>query len=763
MLCVTETPGPGGSGETGKARTEPRPVSTAAWAFGRALRQRRQAKGFALRELQKLAYVDKSLISRVERGLTPPSVEFAEACDRALDAGGTLVLLAEAARAEPYVHLPPPPSHFVGRDEHLLLLDETVFSGPSKVVFVAGPPGVGKTALVLKWANRRQERFDGVLWSDLRGYAAGSPAQPADILDDLLRCVGVRPDRIPAEEHMRLALLRGLLRGQRTLVVLDNALDSHQVRPVLPGTPDTAVLITSRRRLSGLVVGSGAVQVSLEPLEDPEAAQLMADLIGDERAAGDPEAVSRLVRLCASLPLAVNIAAERIATHPHQSIDELSRELVAEGRRLELLAVDDDAVGIRAAFSWSYRALDTETARMFRLLGLHPGPRFTAGAAAALSGLPEHEARRLVDKLVQAYLVQQIGPQYYRFHDLLRVYAADEAAVDRWRHERQAAVSRLAHWYLHAANAASWTLTPARDHHVDLGPPPHGVEPPRFTTFDEAYIWCASEMPSITGVAQLALDHGLYEIGWRLPVELFDYHLLGRPWQTWISSHDVAIESAKAGGDLGGLAWSAINLAEAHRRRGDLDRAHELYSQAVELADEIGPNPSLGWALVGLGNIAHEKEDYEEAVRLVEQGLAVNAEIRYQLGEATARVHLGRAYRGLGERDLALEHGLRALDVYAKDADQHGMGFALVPLARTCRRFGELEQALGYCDQALTAYRNCGDIWGQADALDERGCALAELGRGDQALAAWRDALQLVMDLDDRKASVLRGRIEGAV
>ncbi len=759
MLLVTENSGSARSGETGKAR----PVSTAALTFGRALRQRRQARGLALRELQKTAYVDKSLISRVERGLTPPSAEFAEACDRALDAGGALIVLAEAARAEPYVHLPPAPDHFVGRAEQLALLDEKIFTEAAKVVFVAGPPGVGKTALVLNWANRRQEEFDCVLWSDLRGYAAGSPAQPADILDDLLRCVGVRPDRVPAEEHMRLALLRGLLRGQRTLVVLDNALDSHQVRPVLPGTPDTTVLITSRRRLSGLVVGTGAVQVSLEPLQDLEAARLMADLIGDERAAGDPEGVGRLVRLCAALPLAVNIAAERVATHPHQSVGDLARELVAEGRRLELLAVDDDAVGVRAAFSWSYRALETDTARMFRLLGLHPGPRFTAGAAAALAGLPEHDARRLLDKLVHAHLVQQVGARYYRFHDLLRVYAAEEAAAARWRDEREAAVSRLTHWYLYAANAASWTLTPARDHHIDLGPAPEGVEPLRFATFDEAYIWCASEMPSITGVARLALDHGLYEIGWRLPVELFDYHLLGRPWQTWISSHEVAIESAEAGGDLGGLAWSAINLAEAHRRRGDLDRARELFGRAVELSEEIGENPSLGWALVGLGNIAHEREDYAEAVRLVEQSVEVNARIGYRLGEATARVHLGRAYRDLGERDLALDHGLRAFDAYAKDADQHGMGFALVPLARTCRRFGDLEQALGYCEQALTAYRNCGDVWGQADALDERGCALAAQGHADEAMAVWRDALQLVMDLDDRKASVLRGRLEGAV
>lgn len=759
MLLVTENSGSARSGKTGGAR----PVSTAALTFGRALRQRRQARGLALRDLQKLAYVDKSLISRVERGLTPPSAEFAEACDRALGAAGALIVLAEAARAEPYVHLPPPPDHFVGRAEHLALLDEKVFTETAKVVFVAGPPGVGKTALVLNWANRRQTEFDCVLWSDLRGYAAGSPAQPADILDDLLRCVGVRPDRVPAEEHMRLALLRGLLRGQRTLVVLDNALDSHQVRPVLPGTPDTTVLITSRRRLSGLVVGTGAVQVSLEPLEDLEAARLMADLIGDERAAGDPEGVGRLVRLCAALPLAVSIAAERVATHPHQSVGDLARELVAEGRRLELLAVDDDAVGVRAAFSWSYRALEPDTARMFRLLGLHPGPRYSADAAAALAGLPEHDALRLLDKLVHAHLVQQIGARYYRFHDLLRVYAAEEAAAARWRDERQAAVSRLTHWYLHAANAASWTLTPARDHHVDLGPAPEGVEPLRFATFDEAYIWCASEMPSITGVARLALDHGLYEIGWRLPVELFDYHLLGRPWQTWISSHEVAIESAKAGGDLAGLAWSAINLAEAHRRRGDLDRARELFGQAVELSEEIGENPSLGWALVGLGNIAHEREDYAEAVRLAGKSVEVNARIGYRLGEATARVHLGRAYRDLGERDLALEHGRRAFDAYAKDADQHGMGFALVPLARTCRRFGDLEQALGYCEQALTAYRNCGDVWGQADALDERGCALAARGRTDEAMAVWRDALQLVMDLDDRKASVLRGRLEGAV
>ncbi|WP_165436190.1 ATP-binding protein [Amycolatopsis suaedae] len=744
-------------------------VSVAARQFGDALRTHRRDAGLSLDHLAARIHIHKSTLSRLESGKRTPSQTIAKLCDQELGASGVLITLAAAARAEMYAHLsqlPAAPARFVGRDAQLAELDEATAAslddaGSASVVLVAGPPGVGKTALALRWAHRVHERYEGVLFANLRGYGAGVPAQPSEILQDLLRGLGVTPDRIPAEEAMRGTLFRSLLHGRRYLIVLDNAVDSQQVRPVLPGMPTCPVLVTSRKRLGGLMVDPGATPVALAPLAEQEAAKLLATLIGPGRARGAQDAVDRVVKLCASLPLAVRIAGERIARYPHRTVDELAEEF-----GLEMLAVgDDDTINVRAAFSWSYRALSPPAARLFRLLGLHPGPRISFAAAAALAGLPLGTVRGQLEELLEAHLIQQTSRDYFQFHDLLRSYAAEEAAAAKWDDERAQAVHRLAAWYLHSVNSACAVLTPNRGHHDYLGEPPEGVEPMTFTDFNDAYQWCVAELGSITPVAQLALDSGLHEIAWRLPVELFDFHLINRPWETWISSHDVALAAAEASGHDEGIVWVCTNLAEAHRRRHDMERTHALYTRALEICERTertDPTIYHVWALVGLGNVAHEREQYADAARYLERGVARAVELGYRFGEATGRVHLGRAYRSLNEREKAMDNGRRALEFYTEAGDEQGRGYALVPLARACLHFDDLEQALAYAEDAVSSYRTCGDTWGVADALDVRGCVLAELGRTEEAVTSWRSAEELVADLDDRKVAVIRSRLTAA-
>ncbi|WP_188317127.1 helix-turn-helix domain-containing protein, partial [Solihabitans fulvus] len=350
--------------------------------FGAALRQRREAlrPTVSLRAMAKEIHFDKSQVSRIENGQLP-TPEFAQAVDTYLAAGGALVALADQARARRHpstqaAQLPAAPNNFVGRDLQLgrlhALLAEATAPGAMAVTVVCldGPPGVGKTALALRWAHEIQDQFDGVLFANLRGFSAGAPAAPHQVLEELLGGLGISPDQVPADPAVRAGLFRSLLHDQRFLLVLDNAADSQQVRPLLPGMPNCVVLVTSRQRLAGLAIDPGARAVTLNPLDRGEAVTLVGSVIGDQRAAADPAAVAALVQRCAYLPLAVRIAAERVASHPHQTVADLVADLASESDRLELLsAADDDTMAVRAAFSWSYRALEPDAARMFRLLG----------------------------------------------------------------------------------------------------------------------------------------------------------------------------------------------------------------------------------------------------------------------------------------------------------------------------------------------------------------------------------------------------------
>ncbi|KAA2247170.1 tetratricopeptide repeat protein, partial [Solihabitans fulvus] len=476
--------------------------------------------------------------------------------------------------------------------------------------------------------------------------------------------------------------------------------------------------------------------------------------------AADPAAVAALVQRCAYLPLAVRIAAERVASHPHQTVADLVADLASESDRLELLsAADDDTMAVRAAFSWSYRALEPDAARMFRLLGLHPGPGFCLDAASALAGIPPARAARLLDTLTQAHLLEQSARARFGFHDLLRVYAAEQAAAAEPDHDRAAAVDRLAAWYLHTAVAAGRALTPTRAHHFELPAPPDGVPVEEFGSFGEAFAWCEEESVHFAGIVELARAAGLYEVAWRIAVSLLDFFLIKRPWRVWIDTHEAAVAAAREGGDRLGEGWALINLGEAHRRRGgEPELAEELFTEALRITRMVGDLPQQGWALCGLGYLDHDRGQFSQAATVLEEMLAVDVEAGYTFGQATARVHLGRTYRELGDLDVALAHGQRALEIYQELDDRQAQGFALVPLARTHAKRGELSTALDLCDAALDAYRAALDRWGQADALDERGRLLSLLGKDADAQRCWDEALDLVGDLDQQKADRIRQR-----
>jgi NB-ARC domain len=380
---------------------------------------------------------------------------------------------------------------FVNRAGELRSLDVVLSDGdgePVAVYVIAGTPGAGKTSLALRWAHRVANRFpDGQLYVNLRGYDPGEPVTPQQALHRFLVALGTPADTIPAALEDAAALYRSILADRRMLVVLDNAATTAQVRPLLPGAAHSLVIITSRTRLSGLAIREGAQHLTLNTLSEVEAVELLRAVTAGHRRDDSTEQLAELARLCACLPLALRIAAERAASHPHRRLDELIGDLRDESALWQTLSAEDGeaADAVRTVFAWSYRALPADAARMFRLLGLHPGPAFGLGAVGALAGVDMRTARQLLDTLVGAHLLEHTGADRFEFHDLLRAFAADQSRREEPPESRAAALrSLLAGWATAAvkplrgeASARPITAWPAT-----RKPPPIIAKPPQPTT-----------------------------------------------------------------------------------------------------------------------------------------------------------------------------------------------------------------------------------------------------------------------------------------
>ncbi|MFI1584214.1 helix-turn-helix domain-containing protein [Embleya sp. NPDC020630] len=414
-------------------------------SFGAALRHHRRQQGLSLRQLAGLVAYSPGWLSKIENGMSTPTMQLARLCDRELAADGVLAALAGSTaddlppRLRP-AQLPPSIAGFVGRERELrdldALLAHSTETGLPLTVAIDGPAGVGKSALMIRWAGQVSGSFPGgVLYRDLRGSSPDAePVRPTEVLADFLIALRVCPPAVPADLEQRAAMFRSLLAGLRMLVILDNAADSRQVTPLLPGTAGCAAVVTSRRRLTGIAVRAGASKIPLGPMSPAESVALLCAVVGPDRVLAEADAARTLARHCAHLPLALRIAAERLATRPHRSLALLAEELDDEKSRLDLLAdADDPHLALRSAFFGSYRDLDPEAARAFRRLGLHPDGRLETSVAAGLIGRPLGHTRRLLESLVSVHLLEETGPDRYRLATLLRAYAAERAGDEETR------------------------------------------------------------------------------------------------------------------------------------------------------------------------------------------------------------------------------------------------------------------------------------------------------------------------------------------
>ncbi|MET8698654.1 BTAD domain-containing putative transcriptional regulator [Kitasatospora sp. NPDC004723] len=524
--------------------------------------------------------------------------------------------------------LPPALATFVGRRAELAVLDGLADpAGPvvaAGIGVVTGGAGTGKTALAVHWAHRVRERFpDGQLHLDLRGYAFGPPLAPYEALARFLRALGTDREQIPGTIDECAALYRSLLADRRVLVLLDNARNAEQVRPLLPGSAGSLALVTSRDGLAGLTACDGARRLVLDVLPQPEAVEVLARITGVDRTRAEPRAAAELAAACGHLPLALGIAAGRLAERPHRTLVDHAAELRDAEDRLTALQIDGDATSaVRAAFDLSYRALRPTAQRLFRLLGLAPGSRISTAAAAALSGSAPAATGPVLEHLAAAHLLNPAGPDRYRLHDLLRCYAAERATAETGPADRAAARERLCSWYLHHAEAAARLLTPQR-RRLPLTAAGPWYEPPGFTTPAEARQWCESEHPQLMETVRYAAEHGLDGHAWQLPVALWGHFQAGPYLADWMAADRSAVAAARRIGDRGGEGHARNDLATALSAQGRHEPALGELRTARALLASVGDRAGEAHVLGNLGHQSLLTEQYEAATTYFREALAI--------------------------------------------------------------------------------------------------------------------------------------------
>ncbi|WP_433341289.1 tetratricopeptide repeat protein [Streptomyces sp. CA-253872] len=676
---------------------------------------------------------------------------------QAREVHGGIHLHTESERADVPVRprqLLPVPAHFTNRTDDLAALTALHAAG-SRVVVVSGPAGIGKTTLVSKWLRSLSDDFpDGQLYTDLRGHSGGDPVSPAEVLSQFLRALGTT---VPSQDTVELASLwRTLTAELRIAVMLDNSFTAAQVRPLLLSGPAGLVVVTSRRRLTGLrMQGAGFHQ--LEALGPDAGVELLTRGIGADRVAGELSSAQRLVSLCAGLPLAVCLASARLAARPRQSVGALADALERDAGdgRLAALEVEGET-SVRKALDASYAVLNEETARLYRTLGLLPVPTFDALIAAAACGTSVDRAERRLDELVEANLVEDVGPDSYRFHDLLRLHAYDRATEDDSQAAREEALRRFCDWCLYTATAAQALLTPIqltlpREYaHVPELPPPFDGEA-------EALAWLDARRTHLMGAVRLASGRGWDDTCWMLVDALWPLFLRLRHYTDWIEAHEIGRDAARRAGNGAAerqmLNSGAIGLGAA----GRTEDSAAWYRASLDAAREAGDARDEGQALLGLGACHREAGRPADAVAYLNRAISVWEGCGYPRGAALARTTLGELALAAGAPGEAVEHLTRAHAVMVAVNDPHDAARSLALLGRARVRAGADAEGMASMREALAVFTASGAAFWQARTLEMLGLSAAE--RQDETAA--RDFLARAVTLFEATSPADARRLGG--
>ncbi|MBM2614792.1 tetratricopeptide repeat protein [Actinoplanes sp. LDG1-06] len=668
---------------------------------------------------------------------------------------------AEILRDEPALNppvdvtpalLPAASPVFAGRAGHLRELDRLLDpAGTVTITVIAGTAGAGKTALAVHWAHRVAGRFpDGQLYVNLRGFdPTGAAVTPAEAVRSFLDALGVSPQRVPPGLPEQINLYRSLMTSRRMLVLLDNARDAEQVRPLLPGSSGCRTVLTSRNRLAGLIAIEGAHPLGLDVLPVAEARELLARRLGAARLT-PVEAVDRILARTARLPLALAIVAARAAMHPEHPLTALVDQLSG----LAPLADDDPATDPRAVFSWSYERLGPPAARLFRLLGTHPGPDIGAPAAAALNGRSPAETAGHLAELVGAHLISEPRPGRFTFHDLLRAYASELAASTDAESDRESAARRMLDHYLHTAHEAALLLDPHRDPLPMPAPAPGSAITP-LRTKPAATRWFAAERDVLLSVIRLGPDTYTWQLASALTNVL---DRVGR-WDELIETHEAALAAARRLGDRAGQAHAHRGLARAYTRTGRYDDAYRHLDDTLRLFAADGDHAGLARTHLNLGQIYERQGRHPEALDQAERALAEYRDLDHRAGQARALNNIGWSLIALGRHDEALVRCQAALALHQQIGNRVGEANTWDSVGYAYHHLGRQAEAIDCYRRALELFREVGDRFNETEALVHLG--EAKLTEGDPAGAreAWSEALAILEDLHHPDAERLRERI----
>jgi tetratricopeptide (TPR) repeat protein len=582
--------------------------------------------------------------------------------------------------------------------------------------------------------------------------------EPAEAIRGFLDALAVPPRQLPAGLDAQAGLYRSLLAGRRMLVLLDNARDADQVVPLLPGAPGCLVLVTSRDQLAGLVAAAGAQPLALDLLDRDEAVRLLARRLGHDRVAAEPDATGELVSRCAGLPLALAVVAARAATHPEFPLAALAGQLREARDGLSGFDGGDTVTDVRAVFSWSYHRLGAPAARLFRLLGLPPGPDAGAGAAASLAGVPVARARSLLAELARAHLVAEHIPGRYALHDLLRAYAAELADSADSGGDRRAAVHRTLDHYLHTARDADLLLYPHGEPIV-LAPPRPGVAPERLTGPDQAMAWFAAEHRVLLAAMEQATRAGFHHHTCRLAWVL-DLFLQRRgQWLDRAATQRAALEAARRLGDPAAQARSHRLLGFADADLGRYDDAQRHLDRALKLSEAAGDLAGQAWAHYNRNLVNGLQGRDADALRAARRALDLFRAAGDRVGQASALSDIGWYHGRLGDHRRALAACGQALTLHQELGNLAYQAHTWSCLGDTHHRLGDRPQAIDCYRRALGLFRELGDRYGEAGILAH----LGELHRGggdqDAAHDAWRQARAILAELDQPAAEQIRTRL----
>ncbi|NJP45989.1 tetratricopeptide repeat protein [Actinacidiphila epipremni] len=657
----------------------------------------------------------------------------------------------------------PPPAHFTDRVADLVALDALRSAGGGSgapLVVVTGAAGVGKTALAVTWLHHGVGDYpDGQLYVDLRGHADdGDPVPPDAVLGRFLRGFGV--DRLPAELAEMAALWRTVTAGLRVAVLLDNALSAAQVLPLVPASPGSLVVVTSRNRLPGLGV-HGARFHHLDVLPPAATVELLGRRLGEERAAREEEAVASIARLCAGLPLAVCVAAARIAARPRQSLTAFVAAMSRDGDRLASLRAGRD-LAVQTVLDGAYGALAVDVAAGYRQLGLLPVTDFGAGIAAAACDLPSAAARELVDELVDVSLLEELGPDRYRFHDLIRLHAAQRAAAEDTEAVRATTVRRALDWYLWTATEARALLAPA---HVRLRRDYVRIpeEEPPFDSPAGALAWLDAERLHLMAAVHTAIGFGFDDTAWQIVDSMQPLWVRLRPAEMWVEAHRLGLAAADRAGRPTAVMQMLTTGGGGLCNAGLFDEAAQWFGRALSLGEETGDRRAQSQALHGLGQAHQFGGRPESAAAYYRHALALREAIGYTRGAALSRLSLGQLALDAGSPREAVDLLTRARADLLAVPDPYDAARALAFLGVAHATGPEADIALSEWElgQALSELDACGAVGWQARVLEMQGVNAEERGDYGRARDCYRQSLARYGPISPRDAHRLGERLRG--